>query len=467
MIERAADSLRLTVTDRISDSECTAVDSASMTGRTLTVLGNTPFARQVLERLAERPASHVCRIDGVSEYEGQLLVVSGDSGGSIDSFSVYEAYAACCAAMVLRDCGAVHRELCRSVRRSGERLRVFGLDALEPYSREGERAEISAIEAACGIGGTDLDSLREKLAVHISRWDTVSRKAKEAEKVREVLLADRSFSGEWTGLEYINAGAYGYIFRAVSAMDGREYALKVMCVGDDIEKMWKAKRESTNASQFLKSDYIVRTCDDGKVISGSERYIWISMELLEPIPSEISDEKTVALIARDVCRALEEIHRNGGMAHRDVKPGNILRGGDNWKLCDFGITKEVQGRDMATVIGTSDYMAPELLRALAANNDRASYDNTVDIYALGITMYTLLNRGTAPFLSVPPYLSDMTEKKKANVARIKGEPLPPAANCGSRLMKIIARACSGNPSERFSSVSRIHDALEDFLEDIS
>ena len=467
MIDRAAASLHMMITKRISAAECTVMDSAAMTEKTIILLDDNNFTRTLLSRLRELPASCLCRVESVAGFEGKLLVLASESGETVGNSSVYTAHAACCAALVLKDCGAVHNALLPSVRRCGELLRVFGFDSVVPYTPDGEAAELRAIEEASGFSGDSLESLREQLAVHIGRWDVVHRRAKEAERVRETLMANPSFREEWSGLEYINAGAYGFIYRALSSVDGKEYALKVMCVGNDAEKMWKAKRESTNASQFWMNNYIVRTYDDGKILAGQDRYIWISMELLEPIPAEISDEKTVALIARDVCRALDEIHKNGGMAHRDVKPGNILRGSTGWKLCDFGITKEVQGRDMATVIGTSEYMAPELLRALAANSTKASYDNTVDIYALGITMYTLLNRGTAPFLSVPPCLPTAAEKKNASIARIKGEPLPPAVNCSPRLMKIIARACSHSPSDRYASVSRMHDALEDFLEDFS
>ncbi len=465
MIDRAAGRLGLMATEKISENEITAVDAKGMTEKTLMCVDDSRFARGAAEALRTSAPSYVCRIEKIEECEGKLILVSDDSGKRIERFSIYEAHAACCAALVFKDAGAVHGNLLQAVRRRGNRVRVFGLSSIEPYSIEGEMREIKAIEAMCGISAESLEKLREILAVRINAQEMLVMKAAEAERLRVSLLAQESFRNEWSSLEYINAGAYGFIFRAVSAVDGNEYALKVMCVGNDTDKLWKAKRESTNASQFYRSKYVVRTHDDGKIIIDGIKYIWISMELLEPIPCEISNEITVAKIACDVCLALEEIHKNGGMAHRDVKPANILRGRDNWKLCDFGITKEVQGRDMATVIGTSDFMAPELLRAVAANSDKANYDNSVDIYALGITMYMLLNRGAAPFMAVPPYISGALDQKNAGIRRIQGEQMPSAVNCSERLMKIIRKACSYKPADRYSSVSRMYDALEDFLED--
>lgn len=465
MLGKAVNGLGLVITDQLSGNECSAMNMSSMTEKTVMLLDDSGFVRSVMNRLSALPTSFLCRIESVGTYEDKLLLVSSDTGKPVGKCSIYDAHAACCAALVLKECGAVHSNLLGSVRRNGDKLRVFGLDKLEPYSADGEKAEIRAVQEVGHIVGDTLEELRERLSVYINRWEMVHRKSAEAEKVKDMLMAQESFRSEWQSIEYLNAGAYGFIFRAISAHDGGEYALKVMNVGDDKDRLWKAKRESTNASQFYMNDNIVKTYDDGKVTAGQDKYIWISMELLEPIPNEISDEITVARIAGDVCRALEEIHKNGGMAHRDVKPGNILRGKDNWKLCDFGITKEVQGRDMATVIGTSEYMAPELLRAAAANIGKASYDNTVDIYALGMTMYILLNRGTAPFLSAPPYMADAREKKNADVLRLQGKELPKPVNCSDRLMKIIAKACSAKPSERYASVSRMYDALENFLED--
>jgi len=464
MLDRAAEKCGMLIAERINEHECTAADRAAMSSKTLTVLEDNDFTRNTLDKLVKLPMSYLCRVESFCQLDNHLIAVSSDAGKRQDIFSYYDAYAACCAAIVLKECGAVHTSLCQSVRHDGERIRVFGLEMLEPYSEAGEKNEVDTIGQACGINAGSLESLREKLAIHIERRKIMHRKASEGERIKGILLAQSSFTSEWKHLEYINAGAYGYIYRALSAIDGKEYALKVMCVGNDMEMLWKAKRESSNASQFHASKYIVKSFDDGKVTAEGEKYIWISMELLDPVPCEISDEKTVAMIARDVCCALEEMHKNGGIAHRDVKPANILRGTDCWKLCDFGITKEVQGREMSTVIGTSEFMAPELLRAAATNSSKTNYDNTVDIYALGITMYILLNRGAAPFIPMPPYIPGAADQKNASIRRIQGEPLTKPINCSERLMKIIQKACSPNPKNRYSSAGCMLDALEDFLE---
>ncbi|SDC00353.1 serine/threonine-protein kinase [Streptomyces prasinopilosus] len=113
----------------------------------------------------------------------------------------------------------------------------------------------------------------------------------------------------------------------------------------------------------------------------------------------LAPEAAVA-IAADVADGLAAAHA-AGVVHRDVKPENILLdmqgpvgpgGSHRALLTDFGVAKliDTPRRTRATkIIGTPDYLAPEIVEGLPP---RAS----VDIYALATVLYELL-AGFTPF----------------------------------------------------------------------
>ncbi|MFJ3904051.1 serine/threonine-protein kinase [Streptomyces sp. NPDC090025] len=113
----------------------------------------------------------------------------------------------------------------------------------------------------------------------------------------------------------------------------------------------------------------------------------------------LAPEAAVAIIA-DVADGLAAAHK-AGVVHRDVKPENILLdmegplgpgGAHPALLTDFGVAKliDTPGRTKATrIIGTPDYLAPEIVEGLPP---RAA----VDIYALATVLYELL-AGFTPF----------------------------------------------------------------------
>ena len=113
----------------------------------------------------------------------------------------------------------------------------------------------------------------------------------------------------------------------------------------------------------------------------------------------LAPEAAVA-IAADVADGLAAAHA-AGVVHRDVKPENVLLdmqgplgpgGAHPALLTDFGVAKLIDSprRTRATkIIGTPDYLAPELVEGLPPTA-------AVDIYALATVLYELL-AGFTPF----------------------------------------------------------------------
>lgn len=83
------------------------------------------------------------------------------------------------------------------------------------------------------------------------------------------------------------------------------------------------------------------------------------------------------------------------IVHRDIKPENILVMSDDLhvKLADFGLAEIIEEESFITKLcGTPVYIAPEIV----ANPRHCQYTKAVDIWSLGVVLYTCLC-GFTPF----------------------------------------------------------------------
>lgn len=139
--------------------------------------------------------------------------------------------------------------------------------------------------------------------------------------------------------------------------------------------------------------------------SAYERPYFIAMPLLSG--STLADQLRngdrpsvpVALwIARQVAEGLDGLY-GSGLMHSDVNPTNIFVAPDGHvTLIDLGYACPIDEHPSLgdrPVVGTMQYMAPEILTSALAADTRS------DIYSLGITLYEML-LGTAPFVAADP-----------------------------------------------------------------
>ncbi len=155
-----------------------------------------------------------------------------------------------------------------------------------------------------------------------------------------------------------------------------------------------------------------------------------------------------AAIGDAVAAGLAAAHQ-AGITHRDVKPGNVLVGGNGQvKLTDFGIARNVSERTLTRtgiMLGSPAYIAPEV----AAGREVTP---AADLWGLGATLYAVLE-GHAP------YDLDGTALEIVNLV-VHGEVPRPSAT--GPLADVVTALMVKEPAERISLAevrNRLHPLL--------
>lgn len=216
------------------------------------------------------------------------------------------------------------------------------------------------------------------------------------------MLAPGSRLAAYEVLNRVAVGGMGEVYRARHRLLDRIDALKVLRphMASDEEFRRRFLREALSAAR-LRHPHIVTVYTADEV----DGQLFLAMEYIDgpDLGTVLKDggplaPRRAARLLTEVAQALDSAHTLG-LAHRDVKPGNVLvaKPGDEGEkayLVDFGLTKAHQVQDQqitatGQVLGSLSYIAPEQI-------DGADTSGSVDQYALACVMYEVLT-GQVPF----------------------------------------------------------------------
>lgn len=193
----------------------------------------------------------------------------------------------------------------------------------------------------------------------------------------------------------LGAGGMGLVRRATDEVLHREVAIKLLAdnLAADPDARARFLREARAAAR-VSDPHVVAVHDVGE----QDGRPYLVMELVDgaSLADQLArlgplDPDEVVGVAAQALAGLAAAHA-AGLLHRDVKPGNLLRGQDGRvRVADFGVAEAADTPGLTRtgfVLGTRSYLAPERRRGAPASP-------ATDLYALGATLAELLT-GTPP-----------------------------------------------------------------------
>jgi len=218
--------------------------------------------------------------------------------------------------------------------------------------------------------------------------------------------------------EILGEGGMGIVFRAVREPDGESVALKVLKHAFIQDETFRRRFvHEGRAAQEVRHKHLVPILEAGEI--DGRQYLAVAYVRGRSLAQRIRDGGPLPLasaldVAAGIGSGLDALH-DSGFVHRDVKSANVLLDENGTALLtDFGLAK---GRAYTVltkagqVMGTLDYLAPELIRGEQATT-------ATDIYALGCVVFECLI-GSPPFAGKPIY--------EVGIAHLEEQPPDPSA----------------------------------------
>ncbi len=264
----------------------------------------------------------------------------------------------------------------------------------------------------------------------------------------------QALNERYHALSHLARGGMADVYHGRDTLLNRTVAIKVLHSQFSADEAFvkRFRREAQSAAN-LTHPSIVGIYDWGQ----AQGTYFIVMELIDgrSLRDVLKSEgallpRRATEIAAESAAALSVAHQ-GGVIHRDVKPGNILLSKDGAvKVTDFGIARAFDDSQELTrtgaVIGTATYFSPEQAQGAMA-------DARSDVYALGVVLYEMLT-GRPPFVGDSPMSVAFQHVSSEAPAPSTLNPDVPA-----ELDTVVAKALRKDPEARYQTAEEMRQDL--------
>jgi len=269
----------------------------------------------------------------------------------------------------------------------------------------------------------------------------------------------RDFEARYKTLEVIGRGGYGTVYRCEERNSRHEYAVKVitktsLCTPQRVARI---NKEAEIMHELGVSSLSV--CTLHHVFEDDEN-VYLVQELCRGgalwarIKTGQYSELSAAKLLRSVLRVIAQCHARGIIV-RDLKPHNFLFRDESddspLKLTDFGLADyfdplQPELETFTDRLGTSHYMAPEVVGRLTTWPPETRYGSRADIWSVGVIAYQLL-AGRLPF------------------GQTSNQPLPTALSCSmhQRSSDVFAEIMVGKVDFESEPWPDISEGAKDFV----
>jgi serine/threonine protein kinase len=283
------------------------------------------------------------------------------------------------------------------------------------------------------------DSRREFLDEHYGKYyDARIAKLGGTSFEQELMLRDLAV------LDEIGGGGFGVVYEAEHVVLKDSRAVKKLDpIFADAGEEEKALRRFSREAQVLDGlshPNIVRFFDAGM----AGEYPFIVMEYVEGENLKKVVDAEGPLQADDVIEVMHQVAHalavahDSGVVHRDLKPTNLMWDGKRAVVLDFGagqwLERQLSTRMTTTVIGTSGYIADELME------NPKLISPAIDCFSLGVVFHYLLT-GRIPNTGNPAYFLEQggVEKDIQNIILSAMAPSTKRYQRGAELFEAIEK----------------------------